>query len=177
MNMLQDYRVVLTPLISEDLTKLFEWINNEELVSLNSFFRPVTWEAHLKWFDDQKTRTDLAFFAIRLRSDNKLIGTCKLQYIHPIAQSAELQIRIGETNFMSMGYGSEAVRLLLIRGFKQLGLNRIYLEVFIDNERAIKSYIKNGFVKEGILREAGFVKGQRKSLIIMSILKAEFDAQ
>jgi hypothetical protein len=48
--MLQDYRVVLTPLISEDLTKLFEWINNEELVSLNSFFRPVTWEAHLKWF-------------------------------------------------------------------------------------------------------------------------------
>jgi RimJ/RimL family protein N-acetyltransferase len=78
---------------------------------------------------------------------------------------------------MSMGYGSEAVRLLLIRGFKQLGLNRIYLEVFIDNERAIKSYIKNGFVKEGILREAGFVKGQRKSLIIMSILKAEFDAQ
>ncbi|HEV7232109.1 MAG TPA: GNAT family protein [Bacteroidia bacterium] len=174
--MLPNNQVILSPIHAEDLPKLFEWINNEDLVSLNAYFKPVSWEAHLKWFENEKNRNDVSSFGIRLRSNQQLIGSCKLQYIHPIFQSAELQIRIGEADYLSKGLGSEAVRLLLSHGFDELKLNRIYLEVFTDNERAIKSYLKNGFLKEGVLREAGFVKDQRKDLLVMSILKAEFNA-
>jgi RimJ/RimL family protein N-acetyltransferase len=57
------------------------------------------------------------------------------------------------------GYGTEAVKLLLKFAFNDLNLNKVYLKVFQNNERAIKCYLKAGFVKEGLLRKESFIDG------------------
>jgi RimJ/RimL family protein N-acetyltransferase len=170
------FRILLTPLVSDDSPLLFEWINNEELVSFNAHFKPVAWADHLIWFEKVTRNSGEMIFGIRLKEQNRLIGTCQLRGIQQLFSSAVLQIRIGDPEYLSKGYGSEAVSLLLKFGFEELKLNRIELEVFVDNERAVKSYKKNGFVEEGIKRQAGFVQGKRKDIMMMSILKSEFDA-
>jgi RimJ/RimL family protein N-acetyltransferase len=166
--------VVLCELSDNDKDLMFEWINNRELVEFNSFFKPVSWENHCKWFDSIKNRSDVKIFGIRRVSNNKLIGSCQLMNINAISKSAELQIRLGYFSEMGKGLGSQATHQLLKFGFETLGLQRIYLHVFAGNERAVKSYLKTGFKEEGCLRRAAFVGSQFLNVKVMAILKEEF---
>jgi RimJ/RimL family protein N-acetyltransferase len=170
-------RVYLSALTNNDSEQLFKWINNSELVLFNSFYKPVHEPSHDKWFKSIVEKENFIIFGIRLADDNKLIGSCQLLNIHPIFRSAEIQIRIGETAELSRGYGSEAVHKLLEYGFIHLNLHRIYLHVFADNIRAIKAYEKAGFAKEGLQRQAAFIGGNYKDILMMGILKDEFHAR
>jgi RimJ/RimL family protein N-acetyltransferase len=64
--------------------------------------------------------------------------------------------------------------LLLKSAFRDLGLNRVYLEVFNNNSRGIALYEGCGFATEGIKREAVVVGGRKFDIRVMSILKKEF---
>jgi len=165
---------MLTSLNEDDLSILYEWINDKDLVHYNSCFKPVTQNSHLDWYNKIINSPNIIIFAIRLIKENKIIGTCQLHSIHPVYRSAELQIRIGETDEQSKGYGSDAVKLLIQYGFKDLNLYRIELNVIADNSRAIKLYDRIGFKKEGVKRKACFINGVYKDLILMSVLKDEF---
>ena len=43
------------------------------------------------------------------------------------------------------------------------------------NERAQRAYAAAGFVREGVLREVLYMNGRLESLVVMSVLKAEWD--
>ena len=45
------------------------------------------------------------------------------------------------------GFGEEAVRSLLDHAWNELPIGRVYLEVYIDNSRAIRLYEKCGFTE------------------------------
>ena len=55
--------------------------------------------------------------------------------------------------------------------------NRIYLYVFETNPRAIRAYEKCGFVHEGKLRQSVYRNGRYIDILLMSILRSEWDAQ
>lgn len=164
--------ISLTPLAVDDLPLLFEWINDREQVLFNGPYKPVHWDQHKAWFESIQARKDVVIFGIRLEN-RKLIGSCQLHSINPIHQSAELQIRIGETEERGHGYGTEAVRLLLDFAFKDLNLHRVYLNVFANNVRAIRAYEKAGFSREGLLRGAAYIDGNYLDVIVMGILRDE----
>jgi len=46
----------------------------------------------------------------------------------------------------------------------------VQLTVFADNARAIHTYAKCGFIKEGLLRRAVFVDGEYKDVVVMSAI-------
>ena len=58
-----------------------------------------------------------------------------------------------------------------------MNLNRIELEVTDDNPRAIRCYEKVGFEREGARRQAQFRSGSYQDLIIMAILRENFEAE
>ena len=73
------------------------------------------------------------------------------------------------------GLGKEMLRAVIALAFGELGANRLWLDVFDDNERARRAYRTAGFVEEGTLREAALRSdGRSGSLVIMSILASEF---
>jgi len=82
---------------------------------------------------------------------------------------------IGEKNYWNQGYGTESITLLLKHGFETLNLNRIMLRVYEDNPRAIRCYEKAGFVHEGRLREARYFEGVYRDVMLMSVLRREWD--
>jgi RimJ/RimL family protein N-acetyltransferase len=136
----------LEPLRDEDSDALFAWINDRELVELSAVFRPVSRAEHDAWFHSVRTRDDVAIYAIR--EDGALVGTCQLILE---GTEAELRIRIGVRAAQGRGIGTWAVRELVRRGFEELGLERIWLQVFAVNARAIRAYEKAGFttVRDG----------------------------
>lgn len=72
------------------------------------------------------------------------------------------------------GYGRKCVRLIKELCFNKLNCNRLWLDVFEYNERAIKLYISEGFTHEGTLRKCKKHNNQYYSLNIMSILREEY---
>lgn len=171
--MLSGTKVTLGSLRAEDSNKLFEWINNADLVRLNAPFKPVHFEAHKEWFDSIAKDPNRACFAIREKEGDRLIGYAQLINIHPVHRSAELTIRIGDKAFHSKGYGTDAVRTLVEFAWRDLNLHRVFLHVFADNRRAVRAYEKAGFRVEGHLREAAFIDGGWCDVLVMGLLQHE----
>ena len=59
------------------------------------------------------------------------------------------------------------------RLFDELGLNKVYLQVFTTNEKGLKLWTKAGFAIEGVLRQHYFVNGAFHDMYSMSVLKEE----
>jgi RimJ/RimL family protein N-acetyltransferase len=169
--------VALAPVRREDLSTLYEWINDRDLVVLNAPYRPVPISQHEEWFEAVQRRPDAVLQAIRLTPSGKLIGTAQLHSIHPVHRSAELQIRIGDPQERGKGYGTAALRLVLRLAFDDLNLHRVMLHVFADNTRAIRTYEKLGFVREGVLRHGAFIAGRYVDVVVMAVLREEYRAQ
>ena len=89
-------------------------------------------------------------------------------------RGAELGIVIGDKAYWNKGYGTEVMRLLLHHGFTTLNLHRIFLRVFEGNPRAIRAYEKAGFVHEGRMRQAEFRDGKYLDVLLMSVLRPEW---
>ena len=154
------------------------WINDRELVKFNSNYAPVSDFQHRDWFAAVSRRKDMRIFTIEVEHEGQamVIGSCSLRNLDSLTRSAELQIRIGEAAFRDKGLGTKVVRMLLEHGFDDMNLNRIHLEVFAANERAIQTYRKCGFVVEGVKRAAAFRGGHYQDIMLMSVLKSEYDS-
>jgi len=88
----------------------------------------------------------------------------------------EVGIGIGEKAYWGRGYGREAMRLLLGHLFADLAFQRVELETWSGNERAIRSYASCGFQIEGRLRRVELVEGLYYETVIMGLLREEWQA-
>jgi RimJ/RimL family protein N-acetyltransferase len=73
------------------------------------------------------------------------IGTIELYDLR--GSEATLGIIIGERSHWGRGFGGDAMRALLAYAFEELGLERVRLHTFGDNERAQAAFRKVGFVE------------------------------
>lgn len=92
------------------------------------------------------------------------------------ARSAWVSILIADARFWGGGYGTDAMRVLLRHLFEQMGLHRVALTAHESNARAIRSYEKNGFTREGTLRDWAYFDGRWVNGVLMSVLAADFAA-
>lgn len=137
------------------------------------------------WFDDMLKRPAIEqVLVIEAKIENTppddsdswlAIGTIGLFNVDNFARNAELGISIGEKSYWNRGFGSEAIRVLLNQGFYKYNLHRIELRVNARNHRAIKAYEKVGFIHEGAKREATYRDGEYMDMLLMSVLRPEWD--
>lgn len=168
-------KIYLSPLKVEDSPTLFEWINRRDLVLFNSGYKPIHEGNHHLWFDSVTQKNDLFIFAIRKVENNELIGSCQLNNINWVNRNAELQIRIAADDNRNKGFGADALSLLLKFGFNDLNLNKIYLNVFATNLRAVRAYERAGFINEGNFKQQAYIDGSYVDVVFMGILKKDYD--
>jgi RimJ/RimL family protein N-acetyltransferase len=73
------------------------------------------------------------------------------------------------------GLGQRFLRDLIAHGFKNLARDRIWLDVVPDNPRAIRSYEKAGFQREGRIRSTWKrPDGVVSDLIVLGLLRHEW---
>lgn len=156
----------------EDIKLAQEYVNDPEVKRLLHPGIPYlyTFEDEQKWFDSLSATNDEYSFAIETLEDNKYIGGCGINKINWKNSVAEVGIFIGDKDKWGKGYGTDAMRILIKFIFEQMNINKIKLNVFSFNQRAIKSYEKCGFKIEGVLRQEVFRDGQYYDDIVMGIL-------
>jgi RimJ/RimL family protein N-acetyltransferase len=112
-------------------------------------------------------------FSIETLEASELVGHVGLFGIDAKDQSGTVGIMLVRQH-LGRGYGTDAMRLIVGYGFRELGLHRIGLNVHAYNARAIAAYRKVGFVEEGRQREAIHRDGHWYDSVQMSILAHEW---
>ena len=95
---------------------------------------------------DDKKLSNLSF-GIFDKESQKLIGDIGISSIDSKNKNAEIGMAIGDKNYWSKGYGTDLVKTILKFCFEDLNLNKVYLDVWEENKRAIGCYSKCGFKK------------------------------
>ncbi len=171
-------RIYLSPkgVSDEEIDKYTEWLNDFQVTDYTGrSAQTMTWQNEKEYLENvSKNKGYRSFNIVELKTD-KLIGSVGLENCDYVARSAVLGIFIGEDDFRSHGYGTEAIKLLLEYGFKYLNLHSIRLDLLSFNERAHKCYLKCGFKDTGCSREAIFINGKYYDKLHMDILENEFE--
>ena len=170
-------RLRLRAVERSDLERFVEWLNDPEVREGLLLHLPMSVAEEEKWFEDMIKRPDEEHpMVIEIRQDESwaMIGNCGIHNIDWRLRSAEVGIFIGEKGFWDQGYGTEAMKLLLDHSFNTLNLNRIALQVYEDNPRAVRAYEKVGFVHEGRARQGMYKNGRYVDIIWMSVLRSEW---
>jgi ribosomal-protein-alanine N-acetyltransferase len=77
--------------------------------------------------------------------------------------------------YWGKGIASESLRALINFLFEEVNLNRIQAEIMPPNEISRKVLLKNGFIKEGLIRQANLWSGKGLvDLELYSILKKDY---
>jgi RimJ/RimL family protein N-acetyltransferase len=178
--MLKGKKVILRPVKRTDLQNFLIWFNDPEVTQYLSMYLPMTEMAEEKYIEDLPSRsnTDIRLVIESIEIDsNKAIGSIGLSNINNKDQNASFGIAIGENEYWSKGYGTEAARLIIKYGFEQLNLHRISSSAFSFNERSLRLHKKVGFREEGRMRECTYKNGSYCDEVIFGILKSEWLAQ
>lgn len=78
-------------------------------------------------------------------------------------------------DYWGKGIATESVRMVVKFLFEEVNVNRIQAEVMPVNEVSKKVLLKNGFIKEGVLRQASLWSGKGViDLEIYGILKEDY---
>ena len=167
-------RIYLSPLNVEDAEKYIEWFCDFRTADgIAKSGKMMTVEAEIEWLEKSIKNNDMNFAIVSLKND-ELIGTCGFNKINYQDREGTVGIFIGEENYRSNGYGTEALRILLDYGFNYLNINNIMLTVKSFNERAISCYKKVGFNEFGRRRESYYLNGKYYDDIYMDALAKEF---
>jgi len=102
---------------------------------------PYTEEEERDYIKD-KMDNDATMFSMIEKKTGKFIGN--IEFFNRTEDEAEWGVVI-TAGMQNKGYGKESLLRSVEYGFKELGLTRIYLEVFVDNPRAIHVYEQCGF--------------------------------
>ncbi|MEC1372923.1 GNAT family protein [Heyndrickxia sp. FSL K6-6286] len=170
-------KVYLRELTLNDVEDRFRWCLDKEVtkhLNMPEKYPPFSKEETMSWIKMCINKTNGYEQKAIETEEGKHIGWIDLKNIDKLNKHAELGVAIGDKTYWGKGYGFSAMKEMLQWGFNELDLNKIWLRVEVDNEKAIKSYKRIGYVEEGILRQDRLRNGEFVDRLRMSILRHEF---
>ena len=168
--------IYLSPISVDDVEEYAEMVNDIKVsVGLGylSYTNIIDFESEKEFLISVKKEK---MFAVRLLENDELLGNIGFNSLDIINRNGALGVLIGNPKYQRKGYGTEALKLILDYGFSFLNLRNISLSVFEYNEPAYNLYKKVGFKEAGRLRKAVEIMGKTYDVIIMDMLKEEFQS-
>jgi putative acetyltransferase len=106
--------------------------------------------------------------------DGRLVGSSALfQWASSprLSHSAGFGISV-HPDYQGRGVGDALITAILDLADRWMGVRRVQLEVYVDNERAQALYRKHGFEPEGIQRLSAFRRGTYVDAVVMARLRS-----
>ncbi|MBU9722841.1 MULTISPECIES: GNAT family N-acetyltransferase [Bacillaceae] len=173
---LETERLILRELTKDDVDGIFACFSNDQVTR---FYGQETLkdrkqaEQIVEFFSNNFLEKRGIRWGIERKGTAEIIGTVGFNAWIPKHKRAEIGYEI-HPNFWRKGYTSEAVARVISYGFDELNLNRIGAVVFIENAASDQLLAKQGFQKEGILRDYMYQNGNPHDTYVYSLLKHDW---
>lgn len=175
--MIKGELVNLTALEKSDLPKLQEWRNNPDFRKYFREFRELTATHQDQWYLNKVVNDpSTLMFSVRSKKSGELIGCAGLCYINWVHRHADLSLYIGwrDSYIDSEGHAEDACKTLFSYGFSELGLNKLWTEIYSFDSAKFELYSKLGMKQDGLLRQNYWYDGKWWDSRIMSIVASDY---
>lgn len=168
--------VYLRPAERSDLPLFVAWLGDARTSGSLAFVAPISLAQEEAWLERAMAAQgrERWHFVVCRREDGRPVGVVGLDDLDWVNGSSPFGIFIGDEADRGRGYGSDATLAILRFAFDSLRLERVWLDVYAFNERAIHVYERAGFVLEGTLRHALWRDGRWVDVHRMAILATEW---
>lgn len=163
--MLQGRHVGLRAIEPHDLPQLLAWRNDPRLRRYFREYRELNSTQQQQWFDtrvvnDPSTR----MFAVVERapgpSAGRLLGAAGLCYIDWVNRTADFSLYIGADDlYIDDRYAPDAAVAMIDYAFDELGLNRLWSEIYAFDESKRRFFETLGFSLDGVHRQTHWAEG------------------
>lgn len=164
-------KVILRRMERTDTERIVTWRNKERVRGHFIYREAFTPKGHEHWMETMVETGRAEQWIICEKKEMRPVGSVYFRDIDREKKEAEYGIFLGEDDAVGKGYGSETARLAVDYAFHEMGLDRLVLRVFTDNEAAVKSYEQAGFVKESVLQAVECSDGEKKDMFFMTLEK------
>lgn len=175
--MISGEKVGLRALEREDLPALMEWRNRPDFRQYFREYRELGISNQEIWFERTvvNDRSTIMFGIVNLELGG-LIGCCGLCYVNWVQRFADLSLYIGKDGVYidDEGFAYESCALMFDYAFGELGLHRVWTEIYDFDEKKLSLYKSLGFEQDGLLRESNFHKGKWHDSRIMTLLAKDW---
>jgi RimJ/RimL family protein N-acetyltransferase len=112
-------------------------------------------------------------WGICIRATGDLVGTCTLHHLEPAHRRAEVGFALAR-HAWGRGLATEALDLLIRFSFEALALHRLEADADPDNDRSIRTLERQGFKREGYLRERWHHLGELRDTVFLGLLRPDW---
>jgi RimJ/RimL family protein N-acetyltransferase len=173
--MLRGDHVGLRAIERADLPVLLSWRNQPEFRRYFREYRELSAEHQERWFENVVMGNPATrMFAIEDLTGGRLLGACGLCYIDWVNRNADFSIYIGADGLYIDGhFAPDAARVMASYGFDELGLHRLWAEIYAFDAAKSAFFERLGFTLEGRHRQTHWSEGQWHDSLYYSLLAHE----
>ncbi len=185
-NLLEGKRLRLRPVEVKDIPQLFEWYSDPHLMSLYDGIPFATddeeaFQEEYRFWLDHDVEWGLAGTFIMEELDSlRPIGECSWMLVERSGPESpgifQVGGLIGPKELRGHGYGTEALQILRDCLFREQGAHRLEAMTGAFNSGAMKTLHRNGFVREGVLRQAVLINEIWQDRVLFSLLRQEWES-
>ncbi len=158
-----------------DLEQLREWRNLPQLRRNFREHREIGPDQQRRWYETTVVDgAGVLMFAIVSADSGRLLGAAGLAGIDWVSRRSEFSIYIGSDNaYIDDHYAPDAARVLLRYAFRQLGIHRVWAEIYEYDELKRGLLDSLGFKLEGRHRQHHFADGVWHDSLFYGLLGGE----
>lgn len=150
-----------------------DWRNHESVARHMYRDSMIPFDEHSRWFSQVLADSPSSRYRV-FEADGNPIGWMSLTRIDMGTQSCEWGGYLAPDCPRGRGLGRAMMALSLDLAIVEMGLNRVVVEVLVENSPAIRLYESIGFVLEGRLRERAKQSNGVKDAFLYSVLSSEW---
>lgn len=167
--------IYFRPLEPGDGVSVARWLREHELGGRFASGLPMSEEAGQRHVENLTRDERQVAAAIARRADDKLLGVIRIYNLQPQRRSGGYRLALDPEARGAEKIALESTRLVLDYVFETLGLNRLWIHELAAAEGVRKRYAKAGFTEEGILRQEAFQDGRYEDVVVMGMLRDEWE--
>jgi [ribosomal protein S5]-alanine N-acetyltransferase len=170
-------RLVLRQVTKDDAEDIFKYLSDKSVMKyygMDPFKSLDDALEEIYWYQSIFDKNTGIRWGITLKGQERVVGTCGFLNLVPQHYRSDIGFELSK-DFWGQGIAGEALEEVIKYGFEQLNLQRIQALIEPPNSSSQKLVERQGFIKEGRLRNYEFSCGKFDDLFIYSILKQDFN--
>ena len=157
----------------QDLAVMYRWANN---INITKYWWSISHKTLLneEKFIEEILTSNRIFFMIMDKNTRNIIWSVGFHKFDELSRNWLLWISIYDEKNLWKGFWTAGLKLFLKYVFEIIWVNKVKLNVFSNNPRAIKCYENCWFKQTWVLREEVYVMWKYEDSICMEILASEY---